>query len=59
MTAITLTLKPLLELTEEQFYRLCQANPEAKLELNSNGELVIMSPTVEQQEIAILSFILI
>jgi Uma2 family endonuclease len=45
MTAITLTLKPLIELTEQQFYQLCQANSEAKLELNSYGELVIMSPT--------------
>lgn len=45
MTAITLTLKPLIQLTEKQFYQLCQANPDAKLELNSNGELVILPPT--------------
>ncbi|PSF35992.1 hypothetical protein C7H19_14705 [Aphanothece hegewaldii CCALA 016] len=45
MTTITLTLKPLIQLTEHQFYQLCLANPETKLELNSKGELVIMPPT--------------
>lgn len=45
MTAITLTLKPIIQLTEKQFYQLCQVNPEAKLELNAKGELVIMPPT--------------
>jgi Uma2 family endonuclease len=43
MTAIT--LKPLLQLTDEQFYLLCQANPEAKLERTAAGELVVLSPT--------------
>lgn len=45
MTAITITLKPLLQLTDEQFFLLCQANPEAKLERTAAGELVVMSPT--------------
>jgi Uma2 family endonuclease len=45
MTAVTLTLKPLLQLTPEQFYALCQANPDAKLERTATGELVVMSPT--------------
>ncbi|NJO78043.1 MAG: Uma2 family endonuclease [Cyanobacteria bacterium RM1_2_2] len=45
MTAVTLNLKPLLQLTDEQFYLLCQANPEAKLERTAAGELVVMSPT--------------
>jgi Uma2 family endonuclease len=45
MTAVTLNLKPLLQLTDEQFFLLCQANPEAKLERTATGELVVMSPT--------------
>jgi Uma2 family endonuclease len=31
--------------TDEQFYRLCQDNPELRLELTAQKELVIMSPT--------------
>lgn len=34
-----------LSLTDEQFLRLCQENPEMRLELNARGELVIMPPT--------------
>jgi Uma2 family endonuclease len=45
MTSLTLTLKPMIQLTEQQFSQLCQANPDAKLELTAQGELVIMSPT--------------
>ncbi|NJK63403.1 MAG: Uma2 family endonuclease [Synechococcaceae cyanobacterium SM2_3_1] len=45
MTAITLNLSPVANLTGEQFQVLCAANPEAKLELNASGELVVMSPT--------------
>ena len=45
MTAYTVNLDPIMKLTREQFYELCAANPELKLERNANGELVIMSPT--------------
>ena len=45
MTAYTINLDPIMKLTREQFYELCAANPELKLERNANGELVIMSPT--------------
>jgi Uma2 family endonuclease len=33
------------KLTEEQFVRLCQENPDLQLELTAQGELVIMPPT--------------
>ncbi len=39
-----LDLKPLITLTKEDFYQLCQVNPEVSLELSRNGELIIMSP---------------
>lgn len=32
-------------LTEEQFARLCQENPDLRFELTAQGELVIMAPT--------------
>jgi Uma2 family endonuclease len=43
MTTV-LDLKPLIRLTQEDFYQLCQANPDVPLELSRNGELIIMSP---------------
>jgi Uma2 family endonuclease len=33
------------KLTEKQFVRLCQENPDLQLELTAQGELVIMPPT--------------
>lgn len=32
-------------LTREQFYQLCETNPELKLERNAQGELIVMPPT--------------
>lgn len=32
-------------LTSEQFYRLCNDNPELRMELTAKGELILMSPT--------------
>jgi Uma2 family endonuclease len=34
-----------IRLTDEQFYRLCRDNPELRMELTSEGRLVVMSPT--------------
>lgn len=33
------------KLTEDQFVRLCQENPDLRIELTTQGELVIMPPT--------------
>jgi Uma2 family endonuclease len=41
---LTLDVKS-VGLTDEQFYQLCADNPELRLELTANRELVIMSPT--------------
>lgn len=40
----TLHLKA-VQLSEEQFLRLCEENPELRLELTAQGELIIMPPT--------------
>ncbi len=45
MTRVTLDLSPILTLTRPQFYQLCAANPEMKLERSAKGELIVMSPT--------------
>ncbi|ELR98536.1 Uma2 family endonuclease [Gloeocapsa sp. PCC 73106] len=42
---IALNLKSLIVLNPEDFKQLCVANPDVKLELNSQGELIVMSPT--------------
>ncbi|MEM9924679.1 MAG: Uma2 family endonuclease [Cyanobacteria bacterium P01_D01_bin.50] len=45
MTSLTLNLDSIIKLTQEQFYQLCEANPELKLERNAQGELIVMPPT--------------
>jgi Uma2 family endonuclease len=45
MLSYTIDFSPIARLTDEQFERLCAANPEIKFELTATGELVIMSPT--------------
>lgn len=45
MTSLTLNLNPIIKLTREQFYKLCETNPELKLERNAQGELIVMPPT--------------
>lgn len=45
MTPLTLKLKPVLELTHEQFEQICISNPDLRLECTSKGELILMSPT--------------
>ena len=45
MTAITLDLHSVVDLTDEQFSKLCQANPDIKLERTAKGELIVMPPT--------------
>ena len=45
MTAITLNLNSIIKLTSEQFYQLCEENPDLKLERNAKGELIVMPPT--------------
>jgi Uma2 family endonuclease len=45
MTALTLNLNPVIKLTTEQFYQLCEENSDLKLERNAQGQLIIMPPT--------------
>lgn len=45
MTALTIQLNSVIDLTDQQFYTLCQANREVRFERTATGELIIMSPT--------------
>ncbi|MCS6812851.1 MAG: Uma2 family endonuclease [Cyanobacteria bacterium] len=45
MNRYTIALKDAISMTDEQFYQLCQNNPDLKLERNAQGDLIIMPPT--------------
>jgi Uma2 family endonuclease len=45
MTTLILNLGSALDLTHDQFFQLCQTNPDLQLERTDHGELVIMPPT--------------
>jgi Uma2 family endonuclease len=45
MTALTLSIPPIAQLSSEQFYQLCQANRDLRIERTAKGELIIMPPT--------------
>jgi len=45
VSALTLKLSPIIRLNGDDFYNLCQANPDLKLERTATGELVVMPPT--------------
>jgi len=44
MTALTLNLHSIIQLTDEQFYQLCQDNETLRFERTATGELIIMPP---------------
>ncbi|BAZ17571.1 hypothetical protein NIES4071_94510 [Calothrix sp. NIES-4071] len=44
MEALTVDIKSVIELTDEQFFQLCQANKDLRFERTATGELVIMPP---------------
>jgi Uma2 family endonuclease len=45
MSSVAFRLEPLLELTDEVFLKLCQANPDIKFESTAQGELIVVPPT--------------
>ncbi|MBF2020296.1 MAG: Uma2 family endonuclease [Hydrococcus sp. C42_A2020_068] len=44
MNAITVTLTPAIELSDNAFYELCQTNRDLRFERTAQGELIIMPP---------------
>ena len=45
MNAITINLNSIIQMTDDQFYQLCQNNRDLRFERNAQGELIIMPPT--------------
>lgn len=45
MTPLTLTLNPVVPLTREQFYKLCQVNRDIRMERSNTGDLILIPPT--------------
>jgi Uma2 family endonuclease len=45
MTALLIKVPPSTALSEDQFYDLCRANPDIKIERTAQGELVFTPPT--------------
>jgi Uma2 family endonuclease len=44
-TALMIDLTPVIdEMTDEQFFQFCVANPDLRIERKANGEIVIMAP---------------
>ena len=42
---LVLRLAPVIDMSDEQFFDLCQLNRDLRLERTSQGDLVIMPPT--------------
>jgi Uma2 family endonuclease len=42
---IVLQMRPVFEMTDEQFFQFCQLNRDYRIERTANGEMMIMSPT--------------
>ncbi|MGD1865561.1 MAG: Uma2 family endonuclease [Phormidesmis sp.] len=45
MTALTLQLTDATKLSDDDFFELCRANADLRIERNANGELILMPPT--------------
>ncbi len=45
MTGFTLNLDSVVDLTDEQFYKLCRNNRDIQFELSAQGQLIVIPPT--------------
>ncbi len=45
MDTLTIQMPPSTQLSEDQFYELCRANPDLRIERSATGELIFMPPT--------------
>jgi Uma2 family endonuclease len=50
MTTLTLYLNSVIKLTREQFYQLCQQNPDLKLERNAEVEVLKFPQTISGED---------
>jgi len=45
MNSVAVNFNSIIQLTDDEFYQICRANPDVKFERNVKGEIVIVSPT--------------
>jgi Uma2 family endonuclease len=45
VNALSINLDPIIKLTDDRFFQLCQINPDVQFERNALGELLVMPPT--------------
>ena len=45
MTNFTIDFSSVIDLSDEQFFQLCQKNQDLRFERNAKGDLIIVSPT--------------
>jgi Uma2 family endonuclease len=45
MDTLTIQMPPSTQLSDDQFYELCRANPDLRIERSATGELIFMPPT--------------
>jgi Uma2 family endonuclease len=45
MDRVTLRIRPAIELTDDEFFALCQINRDLRFERTSQGDIIIMAPT--------------
>ena len=45
LNSFIIHLKPAIDLTEDQFFALCQLNRDLRLERNAEGDIIVMPPT--------------
>ncbi len=45
MTALIINFRPTIELTDDEFYKFCQQNPDLRIESTATGTLIVMPPT--------------
>ncbi len=44
-TPLTIRLRPAIEMTDEQFFELCQLNRDLRFERTTEGDIIVMPPT--------------
>jgi Uma2 family endonuclease len=44
MNALTISLDSVIEMNDEQFFQLCQKNPDLRFERSAKGDITIMAP---------------
>jgi Uma2 family endonuclease len=42
---VTLRIRPAIEMTDDEFFALCQLNRDLRFERTSEGDIIIMPPT--------------